>query len=446
MRFTRTLLALTVIVGLLQSQVAAQQQAAASASATSTQSPAPAPSSVSTLPFKLGSTRLGHTKNVLFVFAVGGSDASLRARFVTGLTLELQKMQEYYHSEATQFVPETAWDVGDFVSACKGNHDAAADANLVSGALIVAIQESSNFTDRGTIKTYKHTVADANLSYASCVEGRKVAKSQPHDGAPGKPPAKNMSSKALLANAAIPDCAAALSSKQSSAPTSTATGDSAEAKRTASLTSCQYIVTSFERNKVKRLTSTWSVASPMPSPSPSSYITWQSDIAEGDGHYFVYTPFTLLSGLLIGVSLYTLLAATHTSSSSAITTYPTPVPWNPPPRNGYVSSQTQGYATGSNVNGLSAFVPAYLGQQINYDQYLVNMNTSDAQTLAAIGKIIRIFVLDSHFMQCPGDAWQTMDEPVTRAPLVPLSPDTMCYKILQAEEPSGAPIPHNSSP
>jgi hypothetical protein len=439
MLFPRTLLALAVILALLQNQVGAQQSGGAASAST----PSPSPM----LPFKLG------FRGVIFVFAVGAATATdplLRQKFVTGLTGDIQGVQQYHDNHVTQFIPEPDWGLGDFITACKANHDIddSAGYNVVSGALIIGIQQVSSYTDfKSFVKTYKNAQYDANLSYVSCIEPPKTshkflanaplpdlpsAKTTPAKTTPAKTtPAKTAPAKSAsgaktrpeLGN--IPDCTTAILPPPSPTPTPTSV-----ATPGAVLTTCQYTETKTLQNKqVDKLVTTWSVASPKPpSASPTAYITWQSDIADGHGKYGFLTPFTLLSGLLIGVSLYGLFATTHTSSSSTVTTYPTPEPWLPPPANGYVSSQTQGYGTGSSLSGLAAFVPGYLGQQFNLDQQVVNTNTGDRLTLSAIGIIVNKFVFSDRFMNCPD-------------PKAPLHVDTLCYKILEAEEPSGNPIP-----
>jgi hypothetical protein len=416
MRFLRTLLALAIILALLQNQVGAQQSVGAASAST----PSPPPM----LPFKLG------FRGVVFVFAVGAATATdplLRQKFVTGLTGDIQGVQLSHDNHATQFIPEPDWGLGDFITACKANHDIdeSAGYNVVSGALIIGIQQVSSYTDFKTfVKTYKHAQYDANLSYVSCIELPKTSPKLQAAALPDLPSARTTAkTRSELGN--IPDCTTAILPPPSPTPT-----PNSAATPQAVLTTCQYTETKTLKNKqVDKLVTTWSVASPKPpSASPAAYITWQSDIADGNGKYGFLTPFTLLSGLLIGVSLYGLFATTHTSSSSTVTTYPTPEPWLPPPANGYVSSQTQGYGTGSSLSGLAAFVPGYLGQQFNLDQQVVNTNSGDRLTLSAIGIIVNKFVFNNSFMNCP-------------VPKAPLNIDTLCYKILEAEEPNGSPIP-----
>lgn len=453
MRFMRTLLALAAALALLESRVSAQSDGA---SAVTTPSP------TAVLPLKLGPN-----KNVIYVFAVGSTvtqDPLLHQKFVTGLTDEIQIVQAYYDNAATQFIPEPDWSISDFISACKANRDLADGYSLVSGALIIGIQQWSAYTSRNAIQTFKKTTIDANLSYASCTEGPKPKKTPPPNPSPAPKSlttAKTRSSKtgATRGRAARPvvgakppsqvpqfaDCSAALSPQPSPTPgPSNSPTPSPNSSPTPALTTCQYTQVIGSKNK---LVSTWSVPTPAPSPSSAkAYITWQSFNADGWGQHSFFTPFAFLSGLLMVTSTYMLLAPTHTSMSSQTTTFPTPEPWNPPPPNGYVSSQTQSYSTGSNAGTLGTFATAFLGQEAGADQAIAQQQTADQQTMSAIKLIVEKLVFYPDFMHCPIEAERNIGRLPYHAPsFVPLGVDTMCYKILEAEEPAGNPIPHNPS-
>jgi hypothetical protein len=84
-----------------------------------------------------------------------------------------------------------------------------------------------------------------------------------------------------------------------------------------------------------------------------------------------------------------------------------------------------------------------MGSELSSDNALTSIQTADQQTDSAIGNIIDAFVFHDRFMQCPKEVETSIDAKATPPPKASTPPvSTLCYKILQAEEPGGNSIPN----
>jgi hypothetical protein len=372
---------------------------------------------------------------VLFVLATGG-DAATRQKFVSVLTEMVQDVEEYYDQKATQFVPEPDWGIPDYIGACKANGDALPDDNLVSGALLIGIGQISNFSESKFYKKTNRTYIHASLSYASCVV---------------KPRTKDDEGATALGPHPLADCTAVLKNQPPStsrAAVTTTTMPKATPTPAAVLNTCQYTTTTQQPSQklhtstVDKMVSSWAIATPKPPPPQHTpyFITWQSDVDDDQGYARFWTPFPVLGVLLSLAGVYTLVAPSHSSGSSTVTTFPTPEPWVPPPPHGYVSSQTQMNSTTTNQASLGTFGVSFFGNGLTYDTALTATQTADQQALSAVAKIVDRFVFDQDYMGCPASALKPILKGALHptSPVAPITNDSLCSKILNAQDPTGA--------
>ena len=136
--------------------------------------PSPTPSSMP-IPFRFGApnpTNPEAAPGVLFVFATGG-DGPTQQKLVSLLTQKMEESESKYAVQGTAslvwLVPQPAWQVSDYVTACVGSRQSARSNNdRVAGALIVGIDQISTYTHSAVIVRDNHTMIDATLFYSAC--------------------------------------------------------------------------------------------------------------------------------------------------------------------------------------------------------------------------------------------------------------------------------------
>jgi hypothetical protein len=424
--------------------------------ASASPSPSSAPQSPTPfLPFKYGDRR-----PVLYLLAIGG-DAPTRQKFVASLAHELHRAVLHYgtlnETPMAHLVPMPDWGLSDYMSACSTVYSG---YTPVSGALIVAITQSSAYTGSHFVIRINHNVITASLFYAGC--NAKVPPSPTPAPTCPPPPARKGSEMSNATSRSEPsklDCVYASLPTAGAPPPTNAT----EISR-------QYVRGRFNGKDIDRLVSSWNIPTPAPAsqqPTPPPYfLIWNSPVRDADGQARFYTPLPLLAILMTLVSGYTALAVTHSSSSVNTTVFATPLPWQPVPRGGIVTTNSTTNGTGSNVATayLSAIATSFLTSSLAYDTALFTTPTADRQTRDAADAIVRDLVYNSpDGMHCatpppnepdPDEITSTVGTtdtleslPIKMPNATPTAtangtppPDAMCLQILQAEDNNRAPI------
>lgn len=414
--FFCALLAIALIVG-SSVPIAADTQAAGAAS------PSASPTSGSFLPVNYTS------KHILYVLAIGG-DAPTRQKFVASLTQGMQYIQWQYLTQSTSqgddfqvlaatttFIPEPDWGIADYTSACVAKYSPTPDykPTIPDGALIVGIDQISSYTDSHFFSRTNRNIIHATLFYSRC----DAAKSNSGD---------DSSDSKGSASAPRSQCSTPLPNDTTSP----------------FQVSCRRIRTMVTGSDVDKIISNWSIPTPPPKAktTPPYYLQWQTGVSTEQGATPVLTLLPAVGLLLSLVSGYTALAPTRSSTSATTTIFATPLPWRPPPPNGYVSGSVQTNVSAVNESQFGAVASGFLAGSINYNSNLTSIPVGDQESLLAVKKVTYDFYKSMGCSPLPSPP------PVHNRgeSFAPEPAEEPCARILMSKPVRSIDVPPSSSP
>jgi hypothetical protein len=122
-----------------------------------------------------------------------------------------------------------------------------------------------------------------------------------------------------------------------------------------------------------------------------------------------------------GVAAWATLTPSVTKSTTNMAVFPTPIPGNPIPPGGVVSSSQTVNSKTTNSSQLGAFATGFLSSSLSYEGQVTGVPTTDWQAYNAASDVISDFV---HEMQCPASS--------SSSPSLIAVP-TPCLQILSGE-------------
>jgi hypothetical protein len=314
--------------------------------------------------------------------------------------------------ELVWIVPQPAWQPSDYVAACVASRQPAQKGGSpVVGALIVGIDQISNYTKSAIILRDNHTRLDATVFYAACDR-------PPSDSGNSSTPAPILPFPSARHDTVIESNALRRANGKK-------TSRHGAAWRTTK-TVTDYIY-----------------ATPTPDPNPKTttspyYIQWKTNDSSQDGKARVWTPLEGIAILMSGIAAWATLTPSVTKSTTNTTVFPTPIPGNPIPPGGVVTQSQTSNSKQTNASQLGAFATGFFGSSLTYTGQLTGVSTTDWQTYNAAYYVIKDLVAQ---MGCkvssapPPTPTPTPSAQPSAAPIPAATPSpSPCLQILKGQK------------